>query len=251
MPPVRRGSNVLRDALGNQIMARLLIKNITKYGYVLDIDKGRHQAELTNDLPGIRAGRIGCASGIRKLRTGLVRASALFERGEACLRLPGQSGSHDAIGLGQTVAQFLLRSLRRKVDPGTVEIGCPAADTKLNQQLRRFDAVSLDRNPGRRLTHARKHPAADLPGVMPVAPGVGDLGTGEGTANFIHPFPAHADPQSLVCMHPCLLEFGKLAIDSVPFGDRRNPDWQAAMRADENWTPGSAVFGELFRSHRV
>ena len=29
----------LRDALGNQIMARLLIKNITKYGYVLDIDK--------------------------------------------------------------------------------------------------------------------------------------------------------------------------------------------------------------------
>lgn len=80
------------------------------------------------------------------------------------------------------MAEFVIRRALGQMNPGAVEIGRAFGDPGLDQHFRHLDPVGLDRNPGLDGADAGEHLAADLPGIMPAAPGVRDFGAGQGFA---------------------------------------------------------------------
>lgn len=90
------------------------------------------------------------------------------------------------------MAHFLGLRFPRQANPTAMKIWGFGADACINQHLRGFDIRCLDGHAVSDRADTREHFAADLPCIMPAAPGVGQLGSGQFGADGIDGFAAHA-----------------------------------------------------------
>ena len=73
-----------------------------------------------------------------------------------------------------------------------MEIGRADADARSDQHLGGLDRCSLDRDPALNRADTGEHLAADLPGIMAAAPGVGNFGPRKTGAEGIDEIAAHS-----------------------------------------------------------
>jgi len=84
------------------------------------------------------------------------------------------------------MAQFLFVRIPRQIDPTSVKIRCFHPNAHVDEHRRRFDVWRFDRDPRQRHPHAGEHLAANFPGVMSTAPGVGEFRARKGGANRVY-----------------------------------------------------------------
>jgi hypothetical protein len=139
---------------------------------------------------------------------------SLSERIELRLHLPGQAGAHQSIGCSQAVAKLVLCCIPGQVYPRAMEVCCPHGNSSIDQHLRRFNAVGLDRHARRNSPDAGEHLSAYLPRVVSTAPRIRDLGIRKCSADGINDPATHARPHESFCLQSSLGHFAM--IDAHP-----------------------------------